>query len=468
VSRRWWLGALALALAGCGGGGKPATVTAQRGVPLFHTVGRGLALTLPGGDDYVLALVSTAGASGSVTAYLNGGGDLLPPLTVTRAAGRRRHRPQVELPPVARAAAARAASRALPAVGSQRTFAVLEGPTREVTATLRASGEHCLLYVDNSTAPGVLTDADLADLRQQFDSSIYPTDTSVFGPASDVDGNGRLIVLFTPTVDPNGFGYFYAGDVMSGYGNNADMFYALVPRPERGDTYASLRTAILATLWHEFQHLINYNNKVLVRFGSDEESWLNEGLSFNAEYVGGLLDTDGGPPERVGRWLSSPESFTLLNRTVPYQHGHAGIGFLFVRWLVERYGQEVLGKLVRSGLTGVANVEAATGHPLATLWPRCAAAVYLTGTGLSNDAQCNLATFNPRGAYEFGGQLHGPGLTPVDAASGTPRAEVAWARGGVRYLRLTGAPAGGLNLALNSTDGDNTVVTVIRIPPSTP
>ena len=43
---------------------------------------------------------------------------------------------------------------------------------------------------------------------------------------------------------------------------------------------------------HEFQHMISFNQHVLVRGGNAEETWLNEGLSSFAEELGGRLVPD--------------------------------------------------------------------------------------------------------------------------------------------------------------------------------
>ena len=224
--------AFAAALCGCGGGGSstPPEVTgtlvaSTRAVPETVSVASSPTVRVAGGgDDYLLILSESAGTIGSATVTVNGGTNSLPLLDARRSAGVRRHIPTASwglgLGP------SRAVERAEtdPAVGSTRTFNVVEGSTPTVTATLRTKGTHCLLYVDNSTVVGAFTDDDLVDLREEFDSQIYATDTSLFGATGDVDGNGRIILLFTPTIRDGGYGYFYPADV-AGAGNQADMLY---------------------------------------------------------------------------------------------------------------------------------------------------------------------------------------------------------------------------------------------------
>jgi hypothetical protein len=66
----------------------------------------------------------------------------------------------------------------------------------------------------------VLTTADYEHFGALFDDPVYNTDTSVFGAVSDIDNNGRVIIVLTPAVNrltPKGTGsfiggYFYACD----------------------------------------------------------------------------------------------------------------------------------------------------------------------------------------------------------------------------------------------------------------
>ena len=60
------------------------------------------------------------------------------------------------------------------------------------------------------------------------------------------------------------------------------------------DTYpSSINTPdSFSTIAHEFQHLINFSNTYLVN-GTEQETWINEGLSSGAEYVySGTVDQD--------------------------------------------------------------------------------------------------------------------------------------------------------------------------------
>src|SRR6266566_650917 len=110
-----------------------------------------------------------------------------------------------------------------------------------VVAFAKTVGLHVVVFQDSvdQKAGDTLKTADLDTLAAVFDTLLYPRDTSAFGRESDVDGNGRVLVLMTGKVNslvpkgcPAGFiaGYFYGGDLIQGFsgGNYAEIFYSLV------------------------------------------------------------------------------------------------------------------------------------------------------------------------------------------------------------------------------------------------
>ncbi|MBI5834520.1 MAG: zinc ribbon domain-containing protein [Armatimonadetes bacterium] len=470
VWRRIAVVATATALvAGCGGGGSttPTDVTGTliaqtRAVPETVSVASSPTVRVVGGDDYLLILSESAGSTGNASVTVNGGGTNLALLDARRSTGPRRHTPTASWG-LGGLGQTRAENRAEPdpAVGSSRTFSVVEGSQPTVTATLKAKGTHCLLYVDDSTVAGAFTDANLLDMRDTFDNQIYSTNTGIYGATGDVDSNGRIILLFTPTIRAGGYGYFYPSDVL-GAGNNADMLYARVPSPSNGQTFAVLRTGLLATMAHELAHLINFHYK---RADGGEESWLNEGLSFACEQLNGWLDSAGGSPENVAAYFRSPERYTLHELTGNYDDGHAGAGFLFVRYLEDRFGQNIIGRLVTSSEVGQANVTAAAGVAYTTLMTDAAAAWYLAGTGLTTDTRWSLPGFDTHGTYPVESvSLSGPKATRVSAANSRPAFTASFARGGLRYVRLTNVPAAGAMFALTTSSGAQVRATFVRIP----
>jgi hypothetical protein len=135
--------------------------------------------------------------------------------------------------------------------------------------------------------------------------------------------------------------------------------------------------------------MISFNQHVLIRNGSAEDTWLNEGLSHFAEELGGRLVPDqecpvtssceveflgGGDVLNAFEYLASPEDFFLIepgNSTGKLEE--RGANWLFVRWLADHFatdtilGTELTRALVATNQTGSTNVSARTGVDFSTL-----------------------------------------------------------------------------------------------------
>jgi hypothetical protein len=159
---------------------------------------------------------------------------------------------------------------------------------------------HTIVLSDNNSPTGGYTSAEMTSFGQSFDTLGYALDVANFGAPSDMDGNGRVAILFTPTVNaipaPPGAtvgGLFAARDLFPVSScvasNEGEMFYMPVPDPNQtiNGNYtnkANLAKGVLSILGHEFQHLINAGRRLYVNSApSFEEVWLNEGLSHIAE-----------------------------------------------------------------------------------------------------------------------------------------------------------------------------------------
>jgi hypothetical protein len=140
----------------------------------------------------------------------------------------------------------------------------------------------------------------MIDFGQAFDTLGYGLDVQNFGAPTDVDGDGRVTILFTPGVNvipaPPGAvvgGLFAGRDLVPvaqcSASNEGEMFYMPVPDPTSSlngnyTDKAAVAHGMQGVLVHEFQHLINFGRRMYVNFASSaEEVWLNEGLSHIAE-----------------------------------------------------------------------------------------------------------------------------------------------------------------------------------------
>jgi hypothetical protein len=298
-----------------------------------------------------------------------------------------------------------------PALGSERTFRVLSrldgSAFASATARLRYAGGGVLVYEDRLT-PEPVDETAMRRLGALLDRTLHPLAVTTFGAESDVDGNGRVIVLMTPVVNAltareqcgsEGFvrGFFFGADLgtRNQNSNRAEILYAIVP--DAGGTRSCPHAAfdvlrqLPATFVHEFQHMISFNQHVLVRRGSEELTWLNEGISHMAEEVAGRLYARRYPPplNRVFAGQLLPDSAipfyrgdvdnALFYLSAPAAHSatafrdlgsleERGASWLFLRWLVAQRGEGVLGRLVQTPRTGRRNVEEVAGEPFPALF----------------------------------------------------------------------------------------------------
>lgn len=159
---------------------------------------------------------------------------------------------------------------------------------------------HVVVLVDTLAPTGGYTSSEIAAFGQAFETTGYGLDTLNFGAPSDIDANGKVIVLFTPGVNaipgpPGGvvLGLQAGRDVFPVAtclgSNEGEMFYLPVPDPNKtiNANYTNktgLSNSIQSVLVHEFQHLINIGRRVWINNAQvNEESWLNEALSHIAE-----------------------------------------------------------------------------------------------------------------------------------------------------------------------------------------
>jgi len=167
-------------------------------------------------------------------------------------------------------------------VGDRHNFQVVQGDGgfNQITAEVRAISARAILYVDSEA----LEDLPLQEVERFgaiFDNPIYSVEVDAFGTTSDVDTNEKVIILFTPQVNrlsTPGSGEFVGGlffrlDLFTEAENSnaAEMFYVMVPDPTgRYGNVQSLdlvRSSIPAILAHEFQHMINHNERIIERGG---------------------------------------------------------------------------------------------------------------------------------------------------------------------------------------------------------
>ena len=277
-------------------------------------------------------------------------------------------------------------------LGDQCTLQVLDKDEKfqNVTATVMAVSVHAIVLQDVNAPANGLTTADFTALAKLFDDPIYDADVATYGAPSDLDSNGKVMILLTPVVNAltpknsSGFiaGFFYGCDLLSRSScsgtNSGEIFYAITadPTAQFSDirTRSTVMSALPPVLAHEFQHMINFYQ----RGNTTEALWLSEGMAHNAEdVVADAFEARGDAADaatfrfqnttRANRYLRSVSSVSLLASENDGSLEERGAAYLFVRYLQEQFGNDVLKKLTQSKLSSVANVTAQTGRTWSSL-----------------------------------------------------------------------------------------------------
>ena len=300
----------------------------------------------------------------------------------------------------------------------------------KVGARVRALKSKVAIYVDTLAPAGQPDSAALDSIATTFDQRLYAIDTAAFGRESDIDSNSVVLVLLTNTVNKlttraectasgGGFiaGFFFGADIDPAFrtdsrSNKGEVFYSIVADP--GGTLSCAHPAsdiqrfVPVTFIHELQHMISFNQHVLVRGGTGEVLWLNEGFSHYAEELGGrsyaasfdakvtncvlgTLDCRfyGGDLVNAYSYLDTTSKHFLLPTAGIGTLAERGAAWLFVRYVVDKYaaastqaGWNTLTRsLVGTSQTGAQNIAVVTGDPFATIVSRWALANYVTDRG---------------------------------------------------------------------------------------
>src|SRR3989454_1733389 len=397
-----------------------------------------------------------------------------------------------------------------PSPGSLRTFTVCAkldcSSFKAVTAQARTVGAHIAIYVDTTAPKAGLDSADLDTLKQEFDSRLFPLDTAAFGGVSDIDSNTVAIVLMSGVVNhlvtasqctSAGFvaGFFFSGDLDPAFRsqyNSGEIFYPIVADPSGtlscSHSSTEVKRLMPVTFTHEFQHMINYVQHVLVRGGQPEEGWVDEGLSRYAEELGGRSYLPGDQASfsqyAIGnvfdayQYLSATGNSPLV---IPEDNGtlaDAGASWLFMRYLVDQLRTDtsfaasavVTRNLVQTSLTGAANVVAQTGQAFEATLVRWAGANWVSDLpGFTAPPELQYTSWHFRTTYA---SLHSqdPGHFPlpyplVPIASGGAAVNVSGKLGsgsGV-YVRALQAP-GESAFVLRFSGGGNVPVSSAVVP----
>lgn len=299
----------------------------------------------------------------------------------------------------------------------------------QITGQLKYEGAKCLVYADVDTlSNGNFTQAHFNLFGQTYDNSIEATNVLYFGNYSDVNGDGKVILLVTPVVNrlqegscsPNpcacGFiaGFFNPRDlygsppVPSGTTNHAEVLYLLAADPtgvwDCQFPVAATAAENLGTIPHEHEHLTSFSYRLL-HGGPAQVRWLEEGMAHMAE------DLNGDNSSNINRgelYRQDPGAISLEGDDTLEQRG--GI-YLMLRLITDRYGTGILKQLVQSSCTGRACIQNATGKGFFDVFTEFLAAQYVSGAGITDDERYNYTSIdiNDFGPLLVGARVAGAG-----------------------------------------------------------
>lgn len=382
-------------------------------------------------------------------------------------------------------------------------------------ARVAAIGTHSIVLADSLNPPGGFTDADYARYGARFDSLVYPLDVSTFGEPTDIDGNGRIGLIFTLEVNrltPSSSPVYVGGFTFSrdlfprtatdraqacATSNEGEFFYLLAPDP-LGRVNGNRRTAgfvdtnTTAVIAHEFEHLINSSRRMYVNnAGNFEEKWLDEGLAHIAEellfyHEAGLapranldapdiqasprrisafnLDmTGGGNTARYRGYLFNP------SRSSPYAANDSlntrGAAWNLLRYLADRAATsdgDIFFRLANGPAVGMENLQSVFGKDVSSK-VRDWATSHAVDDVVATTSALQQPSWNWHSIYRSlysSYPLQLPQLADGSTYSGSIVA------GGAAYYQFSVAAAGNASLRLGGTSraaGSNIQLVVVRV-----
>jgi hypothetical protein len=383
------------------------------------------------------------------------------------------------------------------------------------TGRVVAVSQRAVIVADIDNPANGLTTADYEHVAATFDTLVYPINVANFGTPADVDGNGRSIIFYTRAVNEltpanSDFvvgGFFYVRDLfprepdnvapfICPSSNEAEIFYMLAADPGgtvNGNAHSvqDVKESTIATVGHEFQHLINASRRlyVLGTDNFDEDVYLNEGLSHIAEELLFYHRAQRAPRQNLGNAIlasgtASREAFIQFSQqnesrygeylrnpetNSPYRNnddlGVRGAAWAFLRYVADQRAgndQQLWFNLVNNDATGLANLQEVLGQNPVPLARDFAVSVYTDDAVAGIPAIFTQPSWNHRSIYQ--NVSGGFPLRVRPLTSGIP-VDVTLASGGATFLRAGVAANRRGSVQLTSGNAalpDVVTVTVVR------
>ena len=259
-----------------------------------------------------------------------------------------------------------------PVLGERKDFFSVNFNTHEqyiVQSTLRAIGEFCYIFVEDSQWLRTVHAGTVDSIRRAFDDAtpadpsrgIYETETALFGAPPDIDGDKRIYLLLLDIRDEGTRG----GSFVAGFFSPVNQHRGILRHPEIGVRVRSNELDMLyldtqpqnagsqnalGVLAHEFQHLIHWKHD------TNETIWVNEGCAEYAMFMCGYQVSG-----HVSAFQQNPY-VSLINwpQGRGSQLAHYGAVYLWMLYLHEQYGgPQTIAAIVKDRANGIAGINSA-------------------------------------------------------------------------------------------------------------
>ncbi len=347
---------------------------------------------------------------------------------------------------------------------------------------------HCEIFAEVVDGTPVLDPASAVVVAQAWDSDnparpgsgIYDQVRAQFGsewnvnPAGGRDGDEKVVLVFLTEESAGGdgtFGFFRPVD---------ELTKSQFPDSNQGEIlYLNANVApfdLLATLAHEFQHLVRFNQKVVQQgtfAGTNEDRTINEGCSVNAEEICGYsLTAPGGGNSFIfstsRAYLNAAGSFNLFEG---FNNGgrYYGGGYLLVKYFREQFGDAAFVTFNTNTAVGYDNMANVSGVGRYELWRRFSLAMLASGFAGSVPPEALFPSgFTTNGTYDVRdlGLATLPGLQPKQTLDASAQLNTSIIPYSVTLARITGGSTGDVVL-LGAVGGVTIFDVLLQSPPGT-
>ncbi|UCE13092.1 MAG: hypothetical protein JSV04_12980 [Candidatus Heimdallarchaeota archaeon] len=322
----------------------------------------------------------------------------------------------------------------------------------QITVTLKVVGLYSLIY--SNLSPTVAPDSVFLEMKDTFETTIYPQLTEFFGSPPDIDDNSKIIILVIDIIDGYTGGLYVAGffDPRHQYldetwSNEAEILHI--------DKLGVDDFEIVA---HEFQHMIH--------FGKDNEEhiWLDEGAAVFAEYLIGIDPFSGSSAYKEDFSANPDVSLTYwdYDDSEGLVMANYGASYAFFLYLCEQYGgASTIRTIVNSsehGIKSIENVLNAQGYSVEfkEVFRNWTIANFLDDPSIAN------------GDYGYYNTSLSMSVERTSPASSVPRVENTVPYWGTDYLKFTNRLGLPFNLEFQGDINSDFMVTAILTNTSLP